>query len=376
VNGGGAGVSLAAFFGYFTKSLFDPRVRYDRTWARWVVTAEAFPESVTVQRFFIAVSKTSNAAGSYWIYKMNVDFHGNNDFFDFPQLGMDQDAVIFTANIFPAAGGFSGADLFCAAKARLYNGLPITTRLFSGLAGTLAPPIVFDQNANTFLISSPINGSSLTMYRLTNSSHPASTAIAATSTIPVTAFSAPPDARQPSACAGTSSANLLDSGDSRFVNASTQIGNFLWQTHTVANGSFPSPLFYKINTGTKSVADSGFYFAGSTSDDFNASIEANSVGDIFTTWSSTDSTNKRNADVRVGGKLGTAALGGAAITSKAIFTSLTCITGNFDSNFGKQRWGDYSQVTIDPANSKNGWAVNEDILSTSDWGSEIGSFTQ
>ena len=49
-------VTLATFFSYTAETLFDPRVVYDSTWNRWIVTADAFAESATVQRFFIAVS--------------------------------------------------------------------------------------------------------------------------------------------------------------------------------------------------------------------------------------------------------------------------------------------------------------------------------
>ena len=139
-------VSLATFFGYTTEVIFDPRVVYDSVWNRWIVTAEAFQESNTVQRFFIGISKTANPAGAFFIYSVNVTFF-SGDFFDFPQLGFDQDAVIFTANIFH--GGFVGADEFSIAKARLYNGLGFSVPVFTGLAGTLAPPIVLDQNANS-----------------------------------------------------------------------------------------------------------------------------------------------------------------------------------------------------------------------------------
>ena len=100
-------VTLATFFNYTVETLFDPRVVYDQTWQRWIVTADAFPESTTVQRLFIGVSKTSDPTGPFFIYNIDVDFFDNNDFYDFPQLGIDQDAVLFTANIFPAAGGFS-----------------------------------------------------------------------------------------------------------------------------------------------------------------------------------------------------------------------------------------------------------------------------
>src|SRR3954451_10279270 len=56
--------SFASFFGYSARSIFDPRVVYDKTWNRWVIHAEAFPESTTIQRAFIAVSTGPDAAGS------------------------------------------------------------------------------------------------------------------------------------------------------------------------------------------------------------------------------------------------------------------------------------------------------------------------
>src|SRR5689334_7616091 len=115
-------VTLATFFGYTTEALFDPRVVYDSIWNRWIVTADAFAESGTVQRFFIAVSTSSDPTSSFFTYNLNVNFFGNNNFWDFPQLGIDQDAVLFTANIFNG-NNFLGADFFAVAKARLYNGL-------------------------------------------------------------------------------------------------------------------------------------------------------------------------------------------------------------------------------------------------------------
>jgi len=356
-------VTLATFFGYTTQTLFDPRVVYDSTWKRWIVTADAFPESTTVQRFFIAISKTSSPTGAFFIYNLNVTFF-TGDFWDFPQLGMDQDAVLFTANVFNSAGGFKGADFFSVAKAKLYNGLGFSVPVFTGLVGTLAPPIVLDQNASTFLIAAPTSGTTLTKYTATNTSHPGSSSIAASS-VTVPSYAVPPDAHQPGT---SSSANLLDTSDSRFVNASTQNGTDLWQTHTIALGSFPAPKFYRINTSTNAIAQSGFYFASGTSDDFNTSITANTSGNCFVTYSSTDASAGINAQVRLSGKLNADA--GIAAGS-AGFTSSTFLSGNFDPNFGLQRWGDYSAVTVDPSNANIAWLVNEKINDTSNWGSRI-----
>jgi hypothetical protein len=353
-------VTLATFFSYTAQTLFDPRVVYDSTWNRWIVTAVAFQESSTVQRFFIAVSTTADPTGSFFIYNLNVTFFVN-DFYDFPQLGMDQDAALFTANIFNG-NSFHGADFFAVAKARLYNGLGFSVPVFTGLVGTLAPPIVRDQNSSTFLIAAPPSGTTFSKYTVRDTSK--ATTLTGPVSITVPSYSVPPSAHQP----GTSG-KLLDTSDSRFVNASTQSGNDLWQTHTIALGGFPAPKFYRLNTSTNTVSQSGFYFASATSDDFNASIAANDAGNCFVTWTSTDASVGRNAQVRLSGKLSA----DAGISAGPIaFTSPTFYHPSMDN---PERWGDYSAVTTDPLDPARAWLVNEKVNPGGLlWGSRIVRF--
>jgi hypothetical protein len=352
-------VTLASFFNYTVQALFDPRVVYDPVWKRWIVTADAFAESSSIQKFFIAISKTSNATGAFYIYSPNVTSALNfGDFWDFPQVGFDQDAVIVTANVFNSSNAYRGAFTFAVAKALLYNGRAFSVNVFGPLVGTLAPPIVLDQNANTFLIAAPPSGSTFTKYTMTNSSHPASTALAA-SNITVPSYSVPAGARQP----GTT--NLLDTSDSRFVNASTQNGNDLWQVHTISSNGSPTPKFYRINTANNTVSQSGFFFQSSTSDDWNASITANAAGNTFVTWSSTNATNNINAQVVFSGKQSadTAIPAGVVgVTSSTFYNPSTDTT---------ERWGDYSAITVDPSSTSKAWLVNEKVNSTTMWGSQI-----
>lgn len=118
-------VTLASFFGYFQQPLFDPRVVYDTAYGRWIMTAAAFHESSSVQRHFIAVSQTSDATGSYFMYKnINVDFLGDGKFWDFPQLGLSRNAVLITANIYSCQTCSSSAlysALLSAPKQALYD---------------------------------------------------------------------------------------------------------------------------------------------------------------------------------------------------------------------------------------------------------------
>ena len=259
---------------------------------------------------------------------------------------MDQDAVLFTANIFNGPN-FHGADFFAVAKARLYNGLGFSVPVFTGLVGTLAPPIVRDQNSSTFLIAAPPSGTTLantpqrTPAKVLRSRHRSVLLY-----LPTRSRRVRINLERPS---------CWTQATPRFVNASTQSGNDLWQTHTIALGSFPAPKFYRLNTSTNTVSQSGSYFASATSDDFNASIAANDAGNCFVTWTSTDASVGRNAQVRLSGKLSADAgisAGPTASTSAAFY---------HPSADNPERWGDYSAVTTDPLNSANAWLVNETV---------------
>lgn len=356
-------VSQAQFFNYFTTGLFDGRAVYDPVWERWILTADAGAESSSVQRFFIAVSKTSDPTGAFFVYNINVSkFLGAGNVFDFPDLGFDQDSVIVTANAFVDGGPFLYGAALAIAKARLYNGLSFSVPFFTGLAGGVTPPIVLDQNAQTFLISAPTSASAFPIYAMTNSSHPGSTALVSSS-ITVPGYTMPRQAHQP----GTT--KTLDTANNSFLNHSTQNGNDLWQVHTIDYQGFPTPKFYRIDTSANSVKQSGIFHKSSTSDDFNASIAANSQGDIFVTWNATDAGNGINAQVLFSGKRN----GDATIPNGGVvgFTSSTFYAPTAQAD--GQRWGDYSAVTIDPSVSTGlrAWLVNEKIDSQPLWGSRI-----
>jgi hypothetical protein len=126
--------------------------------------------------------------------------------------------------------------------------------------GANMAPIVLDQNVQTFLLAAPPSGTVFRKYTATNTSNGSQSPFRR-SILSLPAYTIPPDARQP----GT--VKRLDTLDSRFVNASTQSGVNLWQTDTINLGGFPAPKFYRINTATNTVNQSGFYFASGTSDD-------------------------------------------------------------------------------------------------------------
>ncbi|HEY9073957.1 MAG TPA: hypothetical protein VIN67_07460, partial [Desulfobaccales bacterium] len=366
-------VPLSSFFGYTTQGLFDVRAYYDHDANRWLMSADAFAESTTVQRFFFAVSQTADPLGSYYIYNVNVsDDLGTTGGveWDFPQMGLDHNAVIFTANFFDSAGNFAGARMFAVPKSLLYSGstATLTPHIFTGLLGTLTPPVVLDTNPNTYLLAANNGDNKVSLYTLTNSAANPPT-LSGPATIPVPAYLVPPNAPQP----GTST-YVIDTSDARFVNASTQIGNSLFQVHTISIGGYARPRFYEFDPVNLAVRQSGTFSRSSTSYDFNASIAANRRHDLVVTWSATDPTNGVNAEVRFSGRLVSDPPGVIPSPGSLLYGSTTFLSGNAQVD-SIQRWGDYSAVSFDPADPRGAtaWIVNERILGSAIWGSRIGA---
>jgi hypothetical protein len=180
-------------------------------------------------------------------------------------------------------------------------------------------------------------------------------------TIAVPVFTYPPNAPQ----YGTTV--TIDTSDARFVNASTQVGNSLFQTHSISAAPFSIPKWYEFNTGAATVTQSGYFWATLSSFDFNVSIAANDNKDVFVTWTSIDPANSTNAQVWYGGRQSS---DGAGVMNKgaALFTSPIFYAYSGDN---PERWGDYSAVSIDPLDNTKAWIVNETILKYNDWGTFI-----
>src|SRR5690242_7167251 len=125
----------------------DPRAFYDpadgRFWAAMlqVEGAQAFGVALDCPYksvYFVAVSQTSNPSGKWNVFEFNMETDVNGQKFaaDFTQLGINSQAVYFSANMFGEQGGFF-AELFEANKAQMEKGQAhFTADGFFNLQGT------------------------------------------------------------------------------------------------------------------------------------------------------------------------------------------------------------------------------------------------
>jgi hypothetical protein len=160
---------LNSFFGYVgpgATTLFDPRVVHDDVYGRWIVAADAFPDSAGAQLQFIAASTTEDAIGPYLVVALNTrSLTCPTCFWDYPQLGLDEDSIMLTANIFNP--GYVDSRWLFLNKARLYAGIGGAFGCFFFGFGTgtpsWAPPKAMDLNPITYMIEAPPSGAALSL---------------------------------------------------------------------------------------------------------------------------------------------------------------------------------------------------------------------
>lgn len=128
-------LNTAKFFGVgSTLNLSDPHAEYDPSTQRWFI--EELVYGSTFNGFAVAVSKTANPAGSYFVYK--VDDRGSkisgcspSCLPDYPQVGIDANGFYITADLFNnSSNNFVNAAIYALPKAKLLTGTSFTYPYF------------------------------------------------------------------------------------------------------------------------------------------------------------------------------------------------------------------------------------------------------
>ena len=378
-------INYNGFVGNFTDTLGDGRAVFDPIYNRWIVLFADFANITGGGPvYYLAVSQTSDATGAFFVFPSSLTVPAG-EFVDFPQLGLDQDALLVTANMFDNnTGAFLGPIAFAIPKALAYNGRGYNVRTFGVSPSicsfcTLAPPYVEDNNGSDYFIAAPISSGQTTVKKFTmTEAGRSNVAFSGPVNITVGSYSVPPpNANQ--TCTGSNPQLQIDTSDGRFENRSYQYGAFLWQTHPTSQGGRSVPVFYEFNTTTNTLVQQGKFNLSNTSFDFNPHIAANGLSSAIVTWSATDPTVGKDALVMFGGRT-TSTPTGTMPVGPAIAGSTTCLVSNFDPSFGNQRWGDYSAVNLDPAAFGTFWVTNENIAGSSSngtdhWSTQFGKVT-
>ncbi len=344
----------------------DARVLYDSISNKWIV--ESFAASLdTIQ---IAVSTTSNALGP-WQSTSFVAHAGG--IADYPTLAIDSKAVYIGTNDFSAAGDYEGQTLNVINRADLFGAAPTTASLkqfvtsFSAILGG-ADPGWSIQGVNQLgadsgkVLAVSMQAYDLIRYDVNNPGSPIAT-LSNVSYLGTTPYGPNNPAAQPGdAVIG---GPVIDTLDDRVSSAVWERGGLIYAVHTVTptGGSHTVVVWTVSNAATNALVQQGT-IGGDGYDYFQGAIAVNASGQVVISYDRSSSDLATGAISLFAQTFNPIADGSLVNTSTVLLKvsdTLDYHNGSLDGLLavGRQRWGDYAQVTVDPNNPESFWIVGE-----------------
>jgi len=384
-----------------TQNAGDPVVLYDQAADRWLLSQ--FTASAPYLNC-VALSQTNDPTGAYYRWAFLVG-NGNN-FGDYPKYGVWPDAYYISTREFAGGSTFVGVGAYAANRAQMIAGNPNPTvisflappspayvvgdgLLPADMDGPTLPPAGSDEY---YMGSEDDNGGygapsdNLTLWKFhADFVTPPNSTFTLANTIPVAPFDSI------LALCGGSRACIPQMGTTNKIDhlgyrqrplfrlAYRNMGSYetLLTNQSVSAGTGPngevsgirwwevrspasSPIVYQQGTYAPGLTDGIHRWMGSLAMDHN--------GDIALGFSASNST--MFPSIYYTGRLAGDPLGQMPQGEAAIINGTGAQTG------GGNRWGDYTDMTVDPVDDCTFWYVNEYVPTTSaaGWRLRIGSF--
>ncbi len=381
-------VSLNSFFTaviggttYPRNGSFDPHVIYDRRSGRWLAVAlERGAVSGHDNDAILAVSASPDPTGAWNKYLIPVgdpDSGGSAVFSDYDTLGTDENGVYVAVRMF---GPSSFAKIAAVPKAQVLAAGTATVSVFTGITDMWATPQpahnldpVAAGGPAWFVASSTAGYGDVNYRRLTWSG--------TTPTLDATAGGlTTPTYGQPVNAPASGSGTPINVGDDRLQMAVIRADS-LWTCRSVGTdsaGGDAGPItrtaceWLQLNVAdvTPSLVQSGRVFDPATSNPrfyFYPSIMPNGQGHAVMGFSGVAATEFVGAYFT--GRLNGEAAGsmGSVTLIKAGAAAYQRLDGS-----GRNRWGDYSYTSLDPADDMSLWTIQEYASATVNlWGTWV-----
>lgn len=363
--------SFNTFFGQFhtgtpcdNQNGGDPQVIFDEPSNRWIIGDLSYPSGGPYY-FCMAVSDGPDLTSTgFTAYPYVASADSLNDY---PKIASGPGGIYMTANLFYHFQSFSGAEVWAMKRQSLGTGtLKVQTVRTSSAYGSLLAANSYSATAGKgpeYLVS--LEDSShvgLWQYKV-NWKHPKRTKFTQTpKLVQVSAYS-------PAGSVAEKGGNALDSlSDRPMYQLQRATDGTLWFDHSVQVGSQAGVRWYQLGGDLQSsptVLQQNTYAPGDGLSRWMGSVGVDHVGDMAVGFSTASSTAYPSINY-------------ATRQSGDPANQLTA-EGNIAQGAGGQtvtsRWGDYSQMSLDPNDHCTFWYTTEYYLTTGgNWQTRIASF--
>ena len=331
----------------------DPRVVLDPDSNRWFVITTNF-----LDRIYLAVSTTTDPTGPYFTtHFLTNEGADAGKVPEYPTLGVDTNGLYIGCNMF---SGSATGTLFALEKAPLIDVVPalgaVTAFRELPFEGALQACVTHGAAPGEYVISHN-DASSLRLRRV----DPPLTAptLVDLGTVTIPGHAPPPGAPV------LGSSTPLDPVDDRPMNAVWEAGS-LWTIHGIEVDTRAALRWYEIDTSALATTQVGT-IADPVLSFVMGSIAVNNNGDCVMGFSGSSASQYAGAYFTGRQALDPAGLTAAPVEYQAGQASYELIDA-----FGRNRWGDYSGASVDPADPSVFWTVQEVAGSIQDhWSTNI-----
>ena len=344
---------------------FDPRLLYDRHSQRWF--AAAVDNQGQANHLLLAVSSSSDPTTSWHGFQIDADTD-DQQWADFPMLGMNGDVIAVFATMFPTGCCTASRNLLVVPKDDLTAAVPTVanaTLLENVNAPFNSQPVVDLDNRPLPLpllsgYFKPLNG---LLIRNDIAGSPQAPSVVSPNVFTLTTVrNEPRDVDQP----GPSSD--IDAGSARFGASVIALDGSLWGTHGVDFNGRAAVEWYEIEEATGALLQNGIIADPSLGFNF-PSIAVNDDRDVVLGFSGGDPNTFMSAYAVVGSTSG-------GMTTFSPPTQLVAGNASYErlDSSGRNRWGDYSATVLDPTNDQHFWTFQEFALNADEWAIQVTQF--
>jgi hypothetical protein len=354
---------------------FDPQIIYDHYEGRWFMLWDWQSNGTQEAYFIISYTDDDDPFGTWYMYKMDAKVNGTTNsgtWGDFPQIGYDDEAVYINSRSFTFAGIYLYNRIRTLDKSTLYtsNGgqLPFVDiwnigrpNFPSDKPDVLEPAICYTPGEGGYFFNTLQNGGTYyIVYKLVNPT--SATPWLRGKQVSTTVYALAPNANQLGGGTG------IESGGSKCRHSPIVRDGNLYAAHSMRNSTNVSYSSIRYNilelAGITIVEQSELGAAGYFY--LFPALAIDKDHNIVVTFS-------RSADTEYAG---------AFFSTKyaddppglSPSTMLQEGQGNYDVTFGsgRNRWGDYLGIQLDPTNDYDFWTLTEYAKATNTWGTYVG----